>query len=202
MSVIWLMEGSNMLEEIRTIRKTGNEVFLNGDQSSLLDYWAWAHSDIMGNTERGKIAEYIVAMAVNAHKNTRREWDSYDILTEDGIKIEVKSSAYIQTWVQKKYSNLSFGIRPTQAWNQIDNTYEQTRKRQADIYVFCVFNCKEQDIANPLDIAQWEFHVLNAKKLDNLLPRQKSINLSGIQKIGAQQTNYSGLLQVIHNEMR
>jgi len=61
-----------MLEEIRTIRKTGNEVFLNGDQSTLLDYWAWAHSDIMGNTERGKIAEYIVAMAVNAQE-TREE---------------------------------------------------------------------------------------------------------------------------------
>ena len=191
-----------MLEEIRTKRNTGNEVFINGDQSTLLDYWAWAHSDIMGNTERGKIAEYIVAMAANAHRNTRREWDSYDILTEDGIKIEVKSSAYIQTWVQKTYSNLSFGIRPTQAWNQIDNTYEQTRKRQADVYVFCVFYCKEQDIANPLDIAQWEFHVLSSKKLDSTLPKQKTISLSSIKKLDAQKTDYAGLLKAIHKVLQ
>jgi len=189
-----------MLEAIETIRKTGSEVFLNGDSSTLMDYWAWAHSDIMGNTERGKIAEYIVAMAMNAHRNTRTEWDSYDILTEDNIKIEVKSSAYLQTWVQKTYSYLTFGIRPTQAWNQSNNTYEQTKKRQADVYVFCVVNCKEQDVVNPLDLNQWEFHVLSAKKLNNMLPNQKSISLTGIQKIGAIKTDYSGLHQAIHSE--
>ena len=191
-----------MIESIKTIRKTGTENFLNGDHSTLMDYWAWAHSDIMGNTERGKIAEYIVAMAVNAHKSTRTEWDSYDILTEDNIKIEVKSSAYLQTWVQKKYSDVAFGIRPTHAWNQVDNTYEQTRKRQADVYVFCVFNCKEQDIANPLDLIQWEFHVLSANKLDDILPNQKSIRLSVIQKIGATCVDYSGLYQAIHCEVQ
>ena len=189
-----------MLEAIETTRKTGRETFLNGDASTLLDYWAWAHSDIMGNTERGKIAEYIVAMAVNAHKNTRTEWDSYDILSEDHIRIEVKSSAYIQTWAQKKYSYLTFGIRPTQAWNQGDNTYEQTRRRQADVYVFCVLYCREQDAVNPLDLNQWEFYVLSAKKLDNLLANQKSINLAGVQKIGAKRTEYSGLYQEIRNE--
>jgi len=114
----------------------------------------------------------------------------------------VKSSAYIQTWVQKKYSNLSFGIRPTQAWNQSDNTYEQTRKRQADVYVFCVFNCKEQDVANPLDIAQWEFHVLSAKKMDSILPKQKTISLSGVLKIDAKKTDYAGLLQAIHEVLQ
>ena len=191
-----------MLEAIEVIRKTGGENFINGDFSTLLDYWAWAHSDIMGNTERGKIAEYIVSMAVNAHKNTRTEWDSYDILTEDNIRIEVKSSAYIQTWVQKTYSHLTFGIRPTQAWNQSNNTYDQTRRRQADVYVFCVLNCKEQDAVNPLDLNQWEFYVLSAKKLDNLLPNQKSINLPGVQKIGAMRTEYSGLYQAIHREFQ
>jgi len=189
-----------MLDAIDTIRKTGREVFLNGDAGTLLDYWAWAHSDIMGNTERGKIAEYIVAMAMNAHRNTRTEWGSYDILTPDNIKIEVKSSAYIQTWVQKKYSNISFGIRPTQAWNQSDNTYESTQKRQADVYVFCLLHCKEQDTVNPIDLNQWEFFVLSAEKLNRILPNQKSINLTGIQRIGARKTDYSGLHQSIHCE--
>ena len=189
-----------MLNAIETIRKTGCESFIHGDSSTLLDYWAWAHSDIMGNTERGKIAEYIVAMAVGVHQSTRVEWDSYDILTEDQIKIEVKSSAYLQTWVQKTYSNLSFGIRPTQAWNQSDNTYEQAKKRQADVYVFCVFNCKDQEVANPLDLNQWEFHVLNVRKLDRILPNQKSISLASILKLGALNSDYAGLNQAIHRE--
>lgn len=173
---------------------------MNGDSSTLLDYWAWAHSDIMGNTERGKIAEYIVAMALNVHRNTRTEWDSYDILTEDNIKIEVKSSAYLQTWVQKAYSPLAFGIRPTYAWNQSNNTYEQTKKRHANVYVFCVITCKDQDIVKPLDLNQWEFHILSARKLDNVLPNQKTVSLAGLQKIGAIKTDFSGLYQVIHSE--
>lgn len=188
-----------MLEAMQTIRKTGSETFLNGDTSTLLDYWAWAHSDIMGNTERGKIAEYIVAMAVNAHRTTRTEWDSYDILSEDHIRIEVKSSAFLQTWYQKKYSEITFGIRPTQGWNKSDNTYDQTRKRQADVYVFCVFNCKEKDAANPLDLNQWVFYVLSAKKLDNMMPNQKSARLSVIQKSGAIYSDYSGLHQAIYD---
>ena len=189
-----------MLEAMDTVRKTGDEPFLNGGSSTLIDYWAWAHSDIMGNTERGLIAEYIVSVAVNAHKNTRIEWGSYDVLTKENIKVEVKSSAYIQTWIQKKYSDIQFGIRPTKAWNKSDNTYEPTRKRQTDVYVFCVFNCMEQDIANPIDLNQWEFYVLNAKKLDRVIPNQKTIRLSGINKFGAQKTDFSGLNQIIQSE--
>lgn len=36
-----------MLEAMDTVRKTGDEPFLNEGSSTLLDYWAWAHSDIM-----------------------------------------------------------------------------------------------------------------------------------------------------------
>ena len=187
-----------MLDTIKTIRKTGNEMFLNGDSSTLLEYWAWAHSDIMGNAERGKLAEYIVAMALNVHKATRTEWDSYDILTEDGIKVEVKSSGYIQTWVQNTYSNLKFGISPTQYWNKESNTYEQIKRRQADVYVFCVHKHRDQDTANPLDLNQWDFYVLNTKILNEKVPNQKLINLAGIQKLDSKKTSYTGLNQEIH----
>lgn len=29
---------------------------------------------------------------------TRREWDAYDLVTPTGTTLEVKSSAYVQTW--------------------------------------------------------------------------------------------------------
>lgn len=31
---------------------------------TLADFWSWAHSDLMGNTERGILAEYIVACSL------------------------------------------------------------------------------------------------------------------------------------------
>ena len=42
------------------------EKFVTADDSglsetSILDYWGWAFSDLVGNTERGVLAEYLVA---------------------------------------------------------------------------------------------------------------------------------------------
>ena len=52
------------------------ETFVNADDSglsevSILDYWVWAFSDLVGNTERGVLAEYLVAMAIGAKRPTR-----------------------------------------------------------------------------------------------------------------------------------
>lgn len=45
-----------MLEAIMTERKSGNENFNSEKDAKLIDYWSWAHSDLIGNTERGKLA--------------------------------------------------------------------------------------------------------------------------------------------------
>ena len=47
----------------------------------------------------------------------REPWAAYDLETEDGIKIEVKSSAYSQAWHQKKKSAIAFGVRETRRWD-------------------------------------------------------------------------------------
>ena len=36
--------------------------------------------------------------AVRMTDRVRIEWGSYDLLTPSGIKVEVKNSAYIQSW--------------------------------------------------------------------------------------------------------
>ena len=37
---------------------------LNGEKlSTLSEYWSWAHSDLLGNTERGIFAEYLVRLS-------------------------------------------------------------------------------------------------------------------------------------------
>lgn len=86
--------------QVNMNKLTGREKFSNGQSVNM--FWSWAHSDLMNNAERGRLAEFIVSMALNCNSPSRVEWDAYDLSTEDGIKIEVKSSAYLQTWHQNE----------------------------------------------------------------------------------------------------
>ena len=47
--------------------------------------------------------DVIVASDLGCTDGVRQEWDAYDIETPDGIKVEVKSGAYLQSWSQKKH---------------------------------------------------------------------------------------------------
>ncbi len=47
-------------------KKIGTEKFVGMDRDiNIVDYWSFAHSDLLLNIERGKLAEFIVATAVN-----------------------------------------------------------------------------------------------------------------------------------------
>ena len=167
--------------------KTGNQV------AKLEDFWSWAYSDLLGNTERGALAEYIVACAMGIQNKERIAWDKYDLLSAEGIAIEVKTSGYLQTWEQKGLSKLIFGIQPTLAWDSKTNEYDTLKKRQADIYLFCVHKHKEQQTVNPLDLKQWDFYLLPAKVLNEKVGNQKSITLSSLLNIGAIPCEYADL---------
>ena len=57
---------SDPLEKLDIVNKDGSERFRAGGSTldlSLLDYWRWSTSDLVGNTARGVLAEYIVARA-------------------------------------------------------------------------------------------------------------------------------------------
>lgn len=183
---------------IQTTPKNGSENFI-GLNNNLLDYWRWAHSDIASNAERGKLAEYIVKCAVGAENPCRVEWDAVDVVSPDGIRIEVKSSAYLQTWSCNKLSNIQFDIAPKLSWNSETNLYYDTIGRNSDVYVFCLFACKDPALANPLDLSQWEFYVLSTKILDAKIPKQKTITLNSLKKLGAIQIEYSKLNSTIQN---
>lgn len=51
------------------------------------EFQAWACGDLLANTTRGLLAEYIVATAVGALKTKRVEWDRYDLTIGDGIGV-------------------------------------------------------------------------------------------------------------------
>lgn len=187
-----------MIKHLKTTRKTGYESFI-GLKKNLLDYWSWAHSDISSNSERGKLAEYLVSIALNSNSHCRTEWDSVDVVSSEGIRVEVKSSAYLQTWKQNKLSTIQFDISPKFAWNSETNAYSELRLRSSDVYVFCLFACKDAEKANPLNTNQWEFYVLSTKVLNDRIPTQKTITLNSLNLLGAEKVPYSLLRQAIIN---
>lgn len=192
-----------MFPSIQIKKKTGNEPFLNTDMADirLVDFWAWGFSDLLGNTERGKLAEFIVAIALGISDDTiTGNWHKYDLQTKDGIRIEVKASAYIQTWEQQKESKIMFSIRPTYGWDSATNEYGKEPKRHSDVYVFCVLKHKEQSTVNPLDLNQWEFYVLSTVVLNKVLPKQKSVTLNKLIKCGAAVCDFKNLKDTIYEQ--
>jgi len=173
---------------------TGTEPLAN---TTLSSFWAWAYSNLMDNAERGVLAEYLVHLAVGGVSSTRTNWDRYDVLSPEGIAIEVKASGYIQTWSQDKLSSIQFSIRPTIALDEEKNNYAGSPTRQSDIYVFCVHKHTDQETINPLDTEQWEFYVLPTIILNEKVGSQKTITLNRIKELGALVTKYSDLQATI-----
>ena len=161
-------------------------------------FWRWAFSDFLSNALRGVLAEYIVASAIGSTQKARSEWDAYDLVTEDGLKIEVKSSAYLQAWRQEKPSSIRFDIAHKQAWDAQDNTYSAQAIRAADVYVFCVFAATDRATADPLDLTQWFFMVCPTTWLTQKLGNQKSVGLASLEHHGIRRVAFTELAAAIH----
>ena len=161
---------------------------------TVLDFWQWSSSDLLGNTMRGVLAEYIVGTALGILKHVRIEWAEYDLLTHEGIKLEVKSAAYLQSWSQKRLSKISFGIEPKMPQTPLPGqTTEPLPSRQADVYVFCLLHHRDMLTVNPLDLDQWTFYCLETKKLDAECRDQKTLSLSRLQSLGPLVATYGEL---------
>ncbi len=186
-----------MIDRIVIEKKTGAEMFL-GMNHSLLDFWAWAHSDMISNAERGRFAEYIVSCALQSSSQYRIEWDAVDVVASNGIKVEVKSSAYLQAWSQEKFSSIQFDIAPKKSWDSSTNLYSETKLRSADVYVFCLFASMDSKVANPLDLKQWEFYILSTKVLNVRVPEQKKIGLNSLIKLGAQKVCFDEIYDAVN----
>ncbi|MFB7895865.1 hypothetical protein ACWD33_05305 [Streptomyces xiamenensis] len=160
-------------------------------------FWSWACSDLASNTMRGVLAEYIVATALGAAEGTRTEWDSVDIRTPDGTRVEVKSSAYLQSWAQGKLSEITFSIAPALGWDGQTGASSTEALRNSDVYVFCVLHHLDKRTLDPLDLDQWTFHVLATRVVDERCERQRTISLASLLRLGPLQTDFAGLAKSV-----
>lgn len=187
-------------ERLIVERKTGDEPLHENGQplaANVPMFWQWSASDLISNAMRGRLAEYVVACALGVAEGVRVEWDAYDLQTASGIKVEVKSAAYLQSWQQTRPSTITFAIRPTLGWEAATNTYSTERKRQADVYVFALLAHRDKTTLDPLNVSQWEFYILPAAGLDAQLPTQKTIGLRTLQRIGAKLARFGELKAVV-----
>jgi len=193
------------LGKLNIKKKLGSEVFhINGDslQFDLLSFWQWYSSDILDNTLRGIIAEYIVSQDVVCVDEISGGWAPYDLLSPQGIKIEVKSGAYVQSWEQKNFSTISFNIGPKRGWDAETNILSKIIKRHSDIYVFCVLAHKDKTTIDPLNLAQWEFYILPTDVLNKKLGDQKTIKLSSLLKLNPKKVKYGEIRSAIQAELQ
>lgn len=182
------------------LRRNGAEVFHSAGAElgfNLLSFWQWSASDLVSNTLRGLLAEYLVAQAVAAAQGIREEWAPYDLRTPDGITVEVKSAAYIQTWHQERLSPIVFSCAKTRAWDPQTGSYEDEPRRQAEVYIFALLAHQEQATLDPLDLDQWEFYVVPTAVLDARERSQHSITLASLKALHGEPVRFEGIADAV-----
>jgi hypothetical protein len=146
----------------------GSERF-TGLDATVADFWRWAFSDLRDNTTRGILAEFLVARAVGDERDLRIGWDNFDAQAPDGTAIEVKCSAFLQSWALKRYSELRFGRLSAREFDATRNEYSVDARVRADVFVFCVQTQREPATYDMLDISHWEFWVVDASTIRELV---------------------------------
>lgn len=170
---------------------SGDERF-KGLDHTVKDFWSYAARDLRSNVLRGVLAEWLVAKAVGAPE-PRPEWDEFDVLTPASVRVEVKSSAYLQAWPQQDLSKISFsGLRSKKLGP--DNRYSDRRTFNANVYVFCVQTAELHADYDPLDVSQWDLYVLPRFRVESI--GQRSIGLARI-KSETQRVGFDGLAAAI-----
>ncbi len=192
--------GQEPLGKMLPKRLTGQELFhIDGANTpaTVCNFWSWAYSTLAANNLRGHLAEFIVASALGiANDKPRVEWDDCD-LEANGLRIEVKSAAYLQSWEQHQPSTISFSIAPSYNWDENQKTRKKNPERNSDAYVFCLLTPRDKRELDPTNLSQWEFYVLPTKVLTAELPIQKTITLNALQALKPRRCNYCNLAETI-----
>lgn len=161
---------------------------------SVLDFWKYAYSDL-NSDPRDVIAEFLVSNALGLKEATnRQDWTPYDI-DYKGIRVEVKSTGYYQTWRGEGEISTQRTYSVRKATDKNTGIYE----RHNDLYVFCLLNGKTREEANPLVLENWEFYVVPTSVINKECGENKTISLSRIRNMGYEKLPYTALGESIRS---
>ena len=150
-------------------------------KKTVSDFWQWVFSDLLQNTTRGILAEYIVAVLLGVDDKPRRPWESFDLVLSDGRTIEIKTMSRLQAWAQKQLSTPKVKLSPKRYWSYDTNLLEKTPSLNADLYIICYFIAEDHSTANTLDLDQWQFFVLTKNKVKEILKKTQSVSLKTLR---------------------
>jgi hypothetical protein len=173
----------------------GTERFAGLD-ATVADFWRWAFSDLRDNTTRGILAEYLVAEAVGDHRMLRIGWDNFDAQAPDGTTIEVKCSAFLQSWGQKRHAVPVFGRLSAREFDAARNEYSVDVRVRADVFVFAVQTQREAASYDVPDISHWEFWVASATTIREW--GGKTVGIGWVRQHATGPLPYGGLADSIH----
>jgi hypothetical protein len=180
----------------KTVQRLTGKERSSDDLLVVEDFWQWAFSDLRTNIVRGILAEFLVAQALKDPSLMRTAWDNWDVTTATGIKVEVKSSAYLQSWNQRKLSSIRFTGLIGRAWSAETNELAAERSLRADVYVFALHTCREPDQYDPLKVDQWQFRVMSATELAEHGVR--SVSLAFLDRHAPAVYRLDELIQAVH----
>lgn len=147
----------------------------------LLSFWRWSASDLVDNTARGVLAEYLVGRALDVDlSGVRQPWAPCDLRTRDGVTIEVKTSAYLQAWGQAELTEPAFGIRPTRGWDHEAGASQSIPGRRTDVYVFALLAHQDKATLDPTNVEQWRFRVVPTRELEERFGTRERVTLRAL----------------------
>ncbi|MGB9257874.1 MAG: hypothetical protein WCC25_23770 [Candidatus Korobacteraceae bacterium] len=163
-----------------------NERFIGDAEISsnacLLQFWRWAFHDLCDDDIKGVFAEWMVATLLGLPLTRRISWANSDIIfrpnTPDEIRIEVKSSAVLQSWklLDEYGCPKQYDIKPLdpkrvrfcglQARTAVEPAFsEKPRSLKSSIYVFCLQTEIDPKEWNAWKLSQWEFYMMSQAEL-------------------------------------
>lgn len=175
----------------------GNQSPMQVVEVTVGDFWRWAYSDLLANTTRGVLAEFVVGHLINAIGTARGPWEAHDLKTPDGITVEVKSSAYWQSWFQEKPSRISFSVSEARAWDPSTNLLADKRARNSDVYVFSVLSSPDGSKPDPVNFDEWAFYVLPSRVVNERLGQQRTASLTTIARLAGHRVPASELAESV-----
>lgn len=155
---------------------------LNNAETPLrvLDFWRWAFSDLCDDDVKGWLAEWYVGHLLGLPMSRRVSWANSDLITPTGARIEVKASAYWQSW--KLVDELGHAINASPLTDASPSkvrfsglrardsvgTRPDARALKSDLYVFAFQGQLDPAAWDALDLSAWEFYMLDRDALEAL----------------------------------
>jgi len=148
-----------------------------------------SNKKLIENNLRGVFVEYLIVDILGLGWSVcDGSWNSWDIDGPNATRLEVKSSAYIQSWYNWSVSQGREGISVPRFdiaerksfWDGESEVEFKGLGRAAHLYIFALHAEKDPEVADHRVPEQWNFYIV---KSETLPVGQKSIGLSGIQKL-------------------